>query len=59
MNRQLMIRLIIDFALTSLLLCVYAYRIIGDTTHEWIGVSVFVVCIVHNVLNWKWYYKHF
>jgi hypothetical protein len=41
--------------MTILLLCAYAYRVIGDAAHEWIGVSIFVVCIAHNVLNWKWY----
>jgi hypothetical protein len=55
MNRQLMARLIIDIAFTVLLLCALMYRATGDTAHEWIGVSVCVVCIAHNALNWKWY----
>jgi hypothetical protein len=40
-NLKYMVKLIIDFATAILLLCTYAYRIIGDTAHEWIGVSVF------------------
>jgi hypothetical protein len=31
------------------------YRAAGDTAHEWIGVSVGLVCIAHNALNRKWY----
>jgi hypothetical protein len=49
------IRLIIDLVFTVLLLCALMYRATGDTAHEWIGIAVFVVCIVHNALNWKWY----
>jgi hypothetical protein len=55
MNRQLAVRIIIDIAFTTLLLCALMYRATGDTAHEWIGVSVCVVCIAHNALNWKWY----
>ncbi|MDR2447547.1 MAG: DUF4405 domain-containing protein [Treponema sp.] len=52
---KLAARLIIDIAFILLLVCAYAYRVTGDATHEWIGVSVRAVCIAHNVLNWKWY----
>lgn len=55
MNRALTVRIIIDLAIIILLLCAYAYRIIGDTAHEWIGVSVFVLFIAHNVINYRWY----
>jgi hypothetical protein len=50
-----MIRLIIDLAMTGLLLCAYAYRIIGDTAHEWVGVSILVLFLIHNILNKRWY----
>jgi glucan phosphoethanolaminetransferase (alkaline phosphatase superfamily) len=55
MNRQLAARLIIDFAMTVLLLCAYAYRITGDAAHEWIGIAVFASFAVHNMINWRWY----
>jgi hypothetical protein len=62
MTRQLVARLIcktlrilLDLAMTILLLCAFAYRITGDAAHEWIGVSVFVLFIVHNIINRKWY----
>jgi hypothetical protein len=50
-----MARIIIDLAMTILLLCAYAYRIIGDIAHEWIGISVFILFIAHNIVNWRWY----
>jgi hypothetical protein len=55
MNKKLAIRLIIDLAMTILLLCAYAYRITGDAAHEWIGVAVFVLVIAHNVVNRQWH----
>jgi hypothetical protein len=41
--------------MTILLLCAYTYRITGDAAHEWIGVSVFVLVVAHNVINFQWY----
>jgi hypothetical protein len=55
MNGKQRARLIIDFAMTILLLCAYAYRVLGDAVHEWIGVSVFALFITHNILNRRWY----
>jgi hypothetical protein len=55
MTWQLATRIIIDLAMTVLLLCAFAYRITGDTAHEWIGVSVFVLFTTHNIINRKWY----
>jgi hypothetical protein len=55
MNRKATARLIIDLALAFLLLCAYAYRIIGNAAHEWVGVSVFALFIAHNIINRQWY----
>jgi uncharacterized membrane protein len=55
MNAKLTARIIIEFAMTTLLLCAYAYRITGDAAHEWIGICVFALFIAHNVINRKWY----
>jgi hypothetical protein len=49
------LRVVIDIAMTILLIAAHAYRIIGDIVHEWIGVSVFVLFIAHNVINYRWY----
>jgi hypothetical protein len=55
MNLKLPVKITIDFVMTILLLYALMYRSTGDTAHEWIGVAVCAVCIIHNVLNWKWY----
>jgi hypothetical protein len=55
MTPKLAIRLIIDLAMTIIILFSLAYRITGDVAHEWIGISVAVLFIIHNALNWRWY----
>ena len=52
---KLTARIIIDLAMTLLLLGAYAYRITGDAAHEWIGICVFALFIAHNIINRKWY----
>jgi hypothetical protein len=55
MSLGLAIRLVIDSVMTVLLLSAMACRITGDAPHEWIGVAVFVLFVVHNAVNWRWY----
>jgi hypothetical protein len=55
MNRGLAIRLVIDLAMTCLLLFSMAYRITGDAPHEWIGVVFSALFVVHNAVSWRWY----
>ncbi|MED4070998.1 DUF4405 domain-containing protein [Priestia endophytica] len=55
MNRNILIRLVIDLAMTVLMLVVMAYHVTGNTIHELVGVVLFVLFIVHNILNRRWY----
>jgi Domain of unknown function (DUF4405) len=55
LNRNILIRLVIDLVMTVLMLVVMAYHVTGNTIHELIGVILFVLFIVHNILNRRWY----
>ena len=46
---------IVDAALTALLLCLIAYQVTGEALHEWLGVTMTALVIVHQILNRKWY----
>ena len=46
---------VVDVCMTVLLLCLMAYQVTGETLHEWIGVGMTVLLIVHHILNFKWY----
>ena len=32
-----------------------AYMLIGEAAHEWMGAAMFVLFLLHHVLNWRWY----
>ncbi|MFJ7509447.1 DUF4405 domain-containing protein [Peribacillus simplex] len=55
MNRNMLIRLVIDLSMTFLMLVAMAYHITGNTIHELVGVLLFLLFIAHNVLNRRWY----
>jgi hypothetical protein len=48
-------RLIMDLAMTVLVLFALAFRMTGEAAHEWAGIAVFVLFAIHTVLNRKWY----
>ena len=50
-----MIRRIVDAAMTVLLLLLMAYQVTGEALHEWIGMGMTVLVIVHQILNRRWY----
>jgi len=49
------IRRIVDAAMTILLIFLMAYQVTGEAAHEWIGMSMTALVIIHQVLNRKWY----
>jgi len=55
MTKRTLWRLVIDLAMTVLLLFALAYRIIGDAAHEWVGVSLCALFIAHNIVNRRWW----
>ena len=46
---------IVDAAMTVLLLLLMAYQVTGEMAHEWIGMGMTVLVIIHQILNRKWY----
>ena len=41
--------------MTLVLLVLMAYQVTGETVHEWTGIVMTVLVIVHQVLNRRWY----
>ena len=48
-------RMIIDISMTVLLPILMAYSLIGEKFHEIAGTAIFVLFIIHHILNRKWY----
>jgi acetyl esterase/lipase len=55
LNRVFLLRLAFDFTAASLLLIGLAYWWLGNAAHELAGTAMFVLLIVHNVFNRRWY----
>lgn len=49
------IKICVDVAMAVLFLLLMGYHLLGGATHEWLGISLFILFIAHNALNFKWY----
>ena len=54
-KQNMMIKRIVDVCMTVLLLCLMAYQVTGEALHEWIGIGMTFLVIIHQILNRKWY----
>ena len=54
-NRSGIVKRIIDFCMTAALLLLMAYQVTGEVLHEWIGISMTILVIIHQILNRRWY----
>ena len=48
------VKRVVDFLMTAALLLLMAYSLVGEAVHEWIGMGMFLLFLVHLVLNRKW-----
>ncbi len=54
MNRQTRVKVFVDLIMTVFLMLLMAFELIGRTAHEWLGVGMFVMFVIHHLLNRKW-----
>ena len=55
MKPKMMLKMGLDLVMTILLLCQMAYMLVGEIAHEWMGAGMFVLFVLHHILNWNWY----
>lgn len=48
------VRIIVDATMTVLLLLLMGYSKVGDFAHEWLGVAMTALFVLHHILNHKW-----
>ena len=48
------VRITVDAAMTIVLLLLMGYSKIGEFTHEWLGIGMTVLFVIHHILNRKW-----
>ena len=54
MKTKQILKIITDIAMTVILLLLMAYSLVGEAAHEWLGIGMFLLFILHHVLNAKW-----
>ena len=55
MKPKQMCKYLVDVTMVVLFLMQMAYHITGNRLHEWLGILLFALFILHHVLNIKWY----
>ena len=55
MKPKQILKILTDLSMTVLLLLLMAYSLVGEAAHEWLGVGIFLLFVLHHVLNIKWY----
>lgn len=46
---------ITDLAMTVLLLLLMAYSLVGEVLHEWMGIAMLALFVLHHIWNRAWY----
>lgn len=54
MKPKMIAKIRVDIGMTIALLLLMPYELVGQAAHEWIGIGIFILFIVHHILNGKW-----
>lgn len=54
MKSKMIMKMAVDVAMTVALLLLMAYELVGQAAHEWIGIGMFALFVLHHILNGKW-----
>lgn len=55
MKPKTIVKLCTDLVMTVILLLLMTYELIGQALHEWFGIAIFVLFILHHILNGGFY----
>lgn len=55
MKPKIVVKVAVDILMTAGLLFLMGYQFWGDTAHEWAGAAMFLLFLVHHILNRSWY----
>ena len=54
MKSKQILKIITDILMTVILFLLMTYSLVGETAHEWLGIGMIVLFILHHVLNKRW-----
>ena len=54
MKTNTIVKILVDIGMTIILMLLMAYELVGRQAHEWLGMGMMALFILHHVLNRKW-----
>ena len=54
MKSKQIARITVDILMTIALLLLMAYSLVGEAVHEWLGMGILALFVLHHVLNIRW-----
>ncbi|WP_049945911.1 DUF4405 domain-containing protein [Butyrivibrio sp. LC3010] len=54
MKTNTIVKVLVDIGMTIILMLLMAYELVGRQAHEWLGMGMMALFILHHVLNRKW-----
>ena len=54
MSKKAVLKLVVDILMTVELLLLMSYSLLGEAAHEWVGIAMFALFVLHHGLNMKW-----
>ena len=55
MNPKMIAKIGVDIGMTVALLFLMTYEMIGQSLHEWLGIGMFLLFVIHHILNRRWF----
>ena len=55
MRKKQMLKIMVDITMLILLFLLMSRHITGNLLHEWLGIGIFVLFVIHHVLNISWW----
>lgn len=55
MRAKQILKIAVDVAMTIALLLFMAYELIRQAAHEWLGIGIFTLFVLHHILNRHWH----
>ena len=59
MKTKQIVKVCVDIAMTLGLLFLMGYHLWGDSAHEWVGAGMFLLFLLHHILNRGWWKRLF
>ena len=54
MEKKAVLKIAVDIGMTVMMLLLMTYELIGAAAHEWLGIGMFLLFVIHHVLNRRW-----